>query len=205
VITSHLLPGGAGHRTAILSCADDVIAVIGLPEGQWSRPLAEANPGASIRAATSCSSFFGCSISGEKTISRGPAFNESWAYCNTCKTVKKPAIGRRRLKIPRGRKLAQNTIEYAADSTPRKFRRSGIIRLVSNVIPSFGHALLTELGMEYKIAMRIYNAINVVQTYVFNLRWAFRRGGIVTDYFLRRIHAYGYSAQCEYTRSNPAP
>jgi len=76
-----------------------------------------------------------------------------------------------------------------------QFIRYVVVGLASNTVIYVIYILLTHLGMGHKLAMSLLYCVGVLQTFVFNRKWAFRFGGAVTPALVRYFVAYavGYA------------
>jgi len=69
--------------------------------------------------------------------------------------------------------------------------RYGIVGVISNAVGFILYLLLTEFGVEHKLAMTLLYAVGVAQSFIFNKRWSFRHGGTHGPAFVRYCTAYG--------------
>lgn len=76
-----------------------------------------------------------------------------------------------------------------------QFIRYALVGLASNAFIYVIYILLNRLGMGPKLAMSLLYCVGVLQTFVFNRKWAFRFGGAVTPALVRYFVAYaaGYA------------
>lgn len=74
--------------------------------------------------------------------------------------------------------------------TTFQFLRYGVVGLVSNVIGFVLYLVLTNVGMEPKLAMSLLYIVGALQTFVFNKKWTFSHEGQLSATFVRYISVY---------------
>lgn len=75
-------------------------------------------------------------------------------------------------------------------STRAQFVRYVVVGLASNAVIFVVYVVLTNLGLGPKLAMSLLYCTGVLQTFVFNRKWAFRFQGAATPALGRYLVAY---------------
>lgn len=70
--------------------------------------------------------------------------------------------------------------------------RYSLVGLVSNGVGYLLYILLTRLGLGPKFAMSLLYGVGILQTFVFNKKWAFRFDGAATAALIRYATAYAF-------------